>query len=126
MGQVNGRIHSSGPSPRGIFLRGDDRNLKFCKMPSAGKPAQGEAALGAEQLKLERDVKAACKFLKQNLHVLKDQKLSGVETAMAFFRFWLYISVVKVSRDHGPARLPGSQGKTVGLATWDPVHSGCR
>lgn len=54
----------------------------------------------------------------------KDQKLSGVEAAVAFFRFWLNISVVKVSLDHEPAILPGSQGKTVGLATWDPIHSG--
>lgn len=33
---------------------------------------------------------------------------------MPFFRFWLNISVVKVSFDHGPARLPGSQEKNSG------------
>lgn len=48
MGQVNGMIHSSRPSPRGVLLTGNGRNFKFCEMPSAGKPAQGEAALGAE------------------------------------------------------------------------------
>lgn len=56
--------------------------------------------------------------------MLKDQKPSGVEIAVALFRFWLNMSVVKVRLDHGSARLPGSQGKTVGLATWDPIHSG--
>lgn len=60
--------------------------------------------------------------------MLKDQKLSGVETAMALFRFWFNISVVKVGLDHGPVRLPGPQGKNSGTCKnngpWDPIHSG--
>lgn len=37
-----------GPAPGVFCCREDGRNFKFCKMSSAGKPAQGEAALGAE------------------------------------------------------------------------------
>lgn len=36
-----------GPAP-GVFCLEEMAETKFSKMPSAGKPAQGEAALGAE------------------------------------------------------------------------------